>query len=163
MGIAQSDPFLFVIFRAHNGTYIAIRGILLMAVYRCSEEGCERHISISNDPGGNSQALSDYEAWAFLHGKCGSCGYHICDRCVNRKNIPLVLLKCPKCDSALGAPEYEKNIRITRHIAEQAWSDKDYRRVVGIFEIFPLFGTELTPAEEKKRDFSKKRVQTNQE
>lgn len=129
-----------------------------MAVHNCSGIGCKRNISISIDPGGNPVALDDYDSWSFLYATCPKCGQCFCDRCVKRTNQSTFGVKCPSCGGACDTPDVAKNIRITRMLAEQAWSDKSYGRVADIFELLPLFGAELTPAEEKKRDFSRKRV-----
>lgn len=121
-----------------------------MAVFGCTEEGCQRHISVSRAPGGNPVALADPEGWAFLFAVCPECGRCICDRCIARRKVPVSDLRCFRCGGHFQVPDREKNAAIVRSLSEGAWRRKELESVAEMLTALHLCGVQLTPAESKK-------------
>ena len=115
-------------------------------------------MGVHDFPGGSEVALENPDEWAFLHYQCSGCGNRVCDRCVLDRAAPLAEARCPDCGGSYAAPQLEKNARITRQVAEQAWKAKSYDLVHRSLAPLPLFGIDLSAAEAKKLDFcSRKR------
>lgn len=132
-----------------------------MSVLKCAGVECDRLISVSMSPVGNPEALSDYAKWSFLRADCPGCGQHLCDRCVAELVIAEGPLTCQACGSELQAPDLEKNARITRGVADDAWKRKDYEQVDQIYERVHVFGIDLSGAETKKWEFAQKKLGKN--